>query len=79
LKEQGSNAPALRVSLRVTEKYTVITNILNAVAHLQLKCANVVRIYLNIPQIKIIIITFRTAHNPYQHEVCQSIKDEIIS
>jgi len=37
LKEQGSNAPALRASLRVTEKYTSITHILNAVAHLQLE------------------------------------------
>jgi len=67
------------VSLRVTEKYTIITNILNAVAHLQLKFAKVVRIYLNISQIKIIIITFRTASNPFQHEVCQTIKDQIIS
>jgi len=36
-KNTGSNAPALRASLRVTEKYTSITNILNAVAHLQLE------------------------------------------
>ena len=36
-KNRGSNAPALRTSLRVTEKYTIITNILNAVAHLQLE------------------------------------------
>jgi len=36
-KNRGSNAPALRVSFRVTEKYTIITNILNAVAHLQLE------------------------------------------
>jgi len=32
-----SNAPALRASLRVTEKYTSITNILKTVAHLQLE------------------------------------------
>jgi len=31
------------------------------------------------PQIKIIIITFRTTSNPFQHEVCQTIKDHIIS
>ena len=36
-KNRGSNAPALRVSLRVTENYTIITSILNAVAHLQLE------------------------------------------
>jgi len=37
MKEQGKQCPALRASLWVTEKYTSITNILNAVAHLQLK------------------------------------------
>jgi len=46
---------------------------------LQLEVAEVVRIYLNIPQIKIIIITFRTASNPFQHEICQTIKDQMIS
>ena len=39
-KNRGSNAPALRASLRVTEKYTSITNILNAIAHLQLEVCN---------------------------------------
>jgi len=41
--------------------------------------AKVVRIYLNIQQTKIIIITFRTTSNPFQHEVCQTTKDQIIS
>jgi len=41
------------------------------------KFAKVVRIYLNIPQIKIIIITFRTTSSPFQHEVCDTIKDQI--
>ena len=36
-KNRRSNAPALRASLRVTEKYTIITNILKVVAHLQLE------------------------------------------
>ena len=36
-KNNGSNTPALRAYLRVTEKYTIITNILTAVAHLQLE------------------------------------------
>jgi len=40
--------------------------------------AKVVRIYLNIPQIKI-IIAFRTTSNPFQHEVCQTTKDQVIS
>jgi len=36
--------------------------------------------YLNIPQIKIIIITFRTTSNPFQQEfVKQTIKDQLIS
>jgi len=34
--------------------------------------------YLNIPQINIIIFTFRTTSNPFQHEVYQTIKDQII-
>jgi len=37
LKDQGEQCPPLRASLRVTEKYTSIINILNAVAHLQLE------------------------------------------
>jgi len=65
-------------SLRVTEKCTIITNILHAVVHLQLEVCKVVRIYLNISQIKIIIITFRITSNPFQHEVCQTTKDQII-
>jgi len=36
-KNRGSNAPALRASLRVIEKYTILTNALNAVVHLQLE------------------------------------------
>jgi len=35
--KQTNYAPTLRVSLRATEKYTSITNILNVVAHLQLE------------------------------------------
>jgi len=31
------------------------------------------------PQIKIIIITFRTTSHPFQQEVCETIKDQIIS
>jgi len=57
----------------------IITNIPNAVAHLQLEVCKSSQDLLNIPQIKIIIITFRTTSNPFQHEVCQTIKDEIIS
>jgi len=45
-KNRGSNAPALRASLRATVKYTITTNILNAVAHLQLEVAKAFRIYL---------------------------------
>jgi len=37
LKEQGKQCPRSPASLRVTEKYTIITNILNAVTHLQLE------------------------------------------
>jgi len=33
-KSRGSNGPALRASLRVTEKYTIVANILDAFAHL---------------------------------------------
>jgi len=38
-----------------------------------------VRIYLNILKLKIIIIAFRTTSNQFQHEVCQTIKDQMIS
>jgi len=41
--------------------------------------AKVFSIYLNIPQTKIIITSFRTTPNPFQHEVCQTIKAQIFS
>jgi len=31
-------------------------------------------IYLNLPQIKIIITSFRTTRNPFRHDVCQTTK-----
>jgi len=69
---------SLRV-LRVTEKYTIITNILNVVAHLQLQVCKSNQDFFKHPTEKIIIITFRTTPNPFQHEVCQTIKNQIIS
>ena len=53
-KNRGRNAPALRASLRVTEKYTIIAQLIYStlLPICNLKFAKVVRIYLNIPQIK---------------------------
>jgi len=56
-----------------------ITNALNAVARLQLEVCKSIQDLFNIPQIKTIIVTFRTTSNLFQHEVCQTMKDQIIS
>jgi len=66
-----------KAHVAVIEKFT-ITNILNVVIQLQLEFCKVFSIYLNIPQTKIIITSFRTAPNPFQHEVCQTVKAQKI-
>jgi len=55
----------------------MITNLLNALAQIQLNFANVdcSRNVFSIPQ-KIITTTFRTTSHPFQHHVCQTIKSQ---
>jgi len=56
-----------------------LTNILDAVVHLQLEVCKSSQDLFKHPTIKIIIITFRTTSNQFQHKVCQTIKDQMIS
>ena len=56
--------------MAVAEKFTNMTNIFEAVAHLQLNLAEVVSIYLNIPQTQVINIHLYNQKNPFQHEAC---------
>jgi len=63
-----------KTHVAVTEKFTIITNILNAVAQFQLEFC---KSCFNIPQIKIITTIFRTTSHPFRYEVCQIIKAQI--
>jgi len=80
-KKQGkkcSRSPRVPESNWKVHNYSP-TNILNAVAHLQFEVCKSSQDLFKHPTNKIIIITFRTTSKPFQHEVCQTIKDQMIS
>jgi len=60
-------SPPLHETFRV-----IITDVRTLLHSFKCNIAKVVSGYLNTTQIKIIITTFRTTSNPFQHEVCQT-------